>query len=204
VPDPHRDHRESFSDYYDRPVNNALFRWIDLRKIGIIRTNFADLPRGALLLDLGCGSGRIISKVARPGDTALAADIDLTLLSKAHNRGSQPLCVDFDTPLPLADGVVDGAMIIDALEHTEHPRSILDELHRVLRAGGILVVFTPPYDSHTWIAAEKAHNFVTRRRSDHISPFTRESLTYAVGRRFTSFKVGRTNFGLSMYAVAVK
>jgi len=204
VPDTQRQQRESFSDYYDRPFNDALFRWIDVRKIGIIRTTFADLARGAVLLDLGCGSGRIISKVKRPGDIALAGDIDLRLLSNARSRGSQPLAVDFDTDLPLAEGVIDGAMIIDALEHTENPKSILDELYRVLAPGGILVVFTPPYDSHTWIAAEKAHNFITRRRSDHISPFTRESLTYAVGRRFTNFKVGRTNFGLSMYAVAVK
>lgn len=201
-PQPHQ--RESFSDYYDRPINNALFRWIDLRKIALIRSTFAGLARGAVLLDLGCGSGRIISKVTRPGDTALAGDIDLRLLNNARSRGSQPLAVDFDACLPLADGVIDGALIIDALEHTENPKSILDELHRVLAPGGVLVVFTPPYDSHAWIAAEKAHNLITRRRSDHISPFTRESLTHAVGRRFTNFRVGRTNLGLSMYAVAVK
>ena len=196
--------RESFSGYYDRPLNNALFRWIDLRKMGVIRRSFANLPPDSLLLDIGCGSGRIISRIKRPGDIAIAGDIDLTLLRSARDRGAHAVRLDFDIDLPLAGDSLDGALIIDALEHTESPRPILDELHRVLRPGGILVIFTPPYDSHTWIAAEKAHHLITRRRSDHISPFTRESLTYAVGRRFTRYKVGKVNLGLSMYAVAVK
>ncbi len=201
---PQNQQRESFAGYYDRPTYDALFRWIDIRKRTIIRAAFADLPPGAVLFDLGCGSGKILSTISRPGDTAVAGDLDPGLLQRGRDRGISPLCLDFDTTLPLGDGVVDGAMIIDAIEHTESPRHILDELHRVLRPGGTLVVFTPPYDSHTWIAAEKAHNFLTRRRSDHISPFTRESLTYAVGRRFTGFRIGRVNLGLSMYAVAVK
>jgi ubiquinone/menaquinone biosynthesis C-methylase UbiE len=204
VAKPQTQQRESFAGYYDRSVYDALFRWIDIRKRTIIRAAFADLPPGAMLFDLGCGSGKILSAVSRPGDTAIAADLDLNLLQRGRRRGVWALALDFDGCLPIADGGIDGATIIDAIEHTESPRHILDELHRVLRPGGTLVVFTPPYDSHTWIAAEKAHNFLTRRKSDHISPFTRESLTYAVGRRFADFRIGRVNLGLSMYAVAVK
>jgi SAM-dependent methyltransferase len=204
VAKPHPSERESFSGYYDRPVNDALFRWIDLRKISVIKKAFSELPPGAAILDLGCGAGSILARIARPGDTAVAGDLDLHLLGAASRRGSAPLRLDFDADLPFPDDVLHGAMIIDALEHTESPRRIIDELHRVLRAGGVLVVFTPPYDSHTWIAAEKIHNTVTRRRSDHISPFTRESLTYSVGRAFREFTIGRVNLGLSMYAVARK
>ena len=199
-----RPQRESFSGYYDRPAYDALFRWIDLRKIAVIKTAFAELQNGACLFDLGCGSGKILSRITRPGDTAVAADIDLRLLSAARTRETTPVRLDFDTGLPVGDDVLDGALIIDALEHTESPRRIIGELHRVLRPGGTLVIFTPPYDSHTWIAAEKVHNAITRRRSDHISPFTRESLEYAVSRWFDRYRIGRVNLGLSMYAVAVK
>lgn len=197
-------HRESFTDYYDRPVFDLLFRWIDVRKRQVLRKAFSRLPDEALLLDLGSGSGGIPAAISRTGDTTVAGDIDLQLLSTAATRGLAPLCVDFDGVLPVADAVFDGAMIIDAIEHTDDPKRILDELHRVLRPGGVLVVFTPPYDSHAWIAAEAVHNLITRRRSDHIAPFTRESLTYAVGRRFRELEIGRVNLGLSMYAVAVK
>jgi len=204
VAKPRNQQRESFAGYYDRPIYDALFRWIDIRKRTIIREAFADLPPGAVLFDLGCGAGKILSAISRDGDFAIAGDLDVNLLQHGRDRGVSPLCLNFDGTLPLGDDVIDGAMIIDAIEHTESPHHILDELHRVLRPGGTMVVFTPPYDSHSWIAAEKTHNFLTRRRSDHISPFTRESLTYAIGRRFTDFRIGRVNFGLSMYAVAVK
>jgi SAM-dependent methyltransferase len=196
--------RESFSGYYDRPAYDALFRWIDIRKVSVIRKAIAGLDPGARILDLGCGSGKILSRIARPNDTAIAGDIDFSLLQAAQVRGTTPIRTDFDGALPFSDGSLDAALIIDALEHTESPLRIVGELHRVLRAKGILIVFTPPYDSHTWIAAEKLHNTITRRRSDHISPFTRESLTWAVNREFTTFEIGKVNFGLSMYAVAVK
>lgn len=199
-----RPQRESFSGYYDRPAYDALFRWIDIRKISVIRKAIAGLDPGSRILDLGCGSGKILSRIARPNDTAIAGDIDLSLLQGARSRGTTPIRADFDGALPFCDDSLDAALIIDALEHTESPRRIIGELHRVLRPGGTLVVFTPPYDSHTWIAAEKVHNTITRRRSDHISPFTRESLEYAVGRWFDRYRIGRVNLGLSMYAVAVK
>jgi ubiquinone/menaquinone biosynthesis C-methylase UbiE len=199
-----RPQRESFSGYYDRPTYDALFRWIDIRKISVIRNAIAGLDPGARILDLGCGSGKILSRIARPDDTAIAGDIDLSLLQGARARGATPIRTDFDATLPFPDRSLDAALIIDALEHTESPRRIIGELHRVLRPQGILIVFTPPYDSHAWIAAEKVHNTITRRRSDHISPFTRESLEYAVSRWFARYRVGRVNLGLSMYAVAVK
>ena len=199
-----RPQRESFSGYYDRPTYDALFRWIDIRKISVIRKAIAGLDPGARILDLGCGSGKILSRISRPDDTAIAGDIDLSLLQGARSRGATSIRVDFDGTLPFSDASLDAALIIDALEHTESPRRIIGELHRVLRPKGTLIVFTPPYDSHTWITAEKVHNTITRRRSDHISPFTRESLEYAVSRWFDRYRIGRVNLGLSMYAVAVK
>jgi 2-polyprenyl-3-methyl-5-hydroxy-6-metoxy-1,4-benzoquinol methylase len=196
--------RASFSGYYDRPLNTLLFRWIDIRKVGVIRRAFADLPPEARIVDLGCGAGTILARVARTGDLAVAADVDLSLLGRAAGRGTRALRLDFDTTLPVADESFHGALIIDALEHAVSPHRILDELYRLLRPRGVLVVFTPPYDSLTWVAAEGLHNLVTRRTSDHISPFTRESLAWAMTRRFAEVRIGRVNLGLSMYAVAVK
>jgi SAM-dependent methyltransferase len=42
--------------------------------------------------------------------------------------------------LPLDDGQMDAIACISVLEHTEHHRQIVDELHRVLRPGGLLVL----------------------------------------------------------------
>jgi SAM-dependent methyltransferase len=198
------DLRPSFSGYYERPIYRILFRWIDYRKIAVIRRALAAVPESAVLIDVGCGSGRILAQVARPGDLALAAERDLYLLCAARDHGLIPVSADFDAPLPVADGTVNAALMIDAIEHTRQPRQVIDELYRVLRPGGLLVVFTPPYDSVRWILAERFHHLITRRPADHISPFTREALDWAIGTRFEHFRLGRVNSNLSMYAIARK
>jgi SAM-dependent methyltransferase len=198
------DQRPSFSGYYEHPFYRLLFRWIDFRKVHVIRRVLSELPHGAVVVDIGCGLGRILSRVVRPGDTALAADRDFHLAAAARARGLTPVGADFDSPLPFGDGTVDAAMMIDAIEHSENPRRIIDELHRVLRPGGVAIVFTPPHDSVRWILAVRFHHLVTRRPADHIAPFTEESLEWAIGRRFEDFRLGRVNSNLSLYAVARK
>jgi SAM-dependent methyltransferase len=198
------DLRPSFSGYYERPIYRILFRWIDHRKVAVIRRALAALPESAVLIDVGCGSGRILARVARQGDLAVAAERDLNLLCAARDHGLIPVSADFDAPLPVADGTVNAALMIDAIEHTWQPRQVIDELYRVLRPGGLLVVFTPPYDSVRWILAERFHRLITRRPADHVSPFTRESLDWAIGTRFEHFRLGRVNSNLSMYAIARK
>jgi SAM-dependent methyltransferase len=198
------DLRPSFSGYYEHPVYRILFRWIDHRKVAVIRSVLTAFPESAVVIDVGCGSGRILSRVARPGDLAIAAERDVSLLGAARNHGLIPLQTDFDAPLPIADGTVDAALMIDAIEHTQQPQRAIEELYRVLRPGGVAVIFTPPYDSVRWILAERVHHLVTRRPAGHISPFTKESLSWAIGSRFKSFRLGRVNSNLSMYVVARK
>ena len=185
-------------------MNRVLFRWIDHRKVGVIRRELANLPRGAVVIDVGCGSGGILERLALLGNLEVAGDHDLGLLRVAQARGLAPVRFDFDAPLPFSDGSVDAALMIDTIEHTAEPRLALSELHRVLRPGGVAVIFTPPYDSVRWILAERFHSLITRRPADHISPFTRESFVWNLGRCFEDFRIGRVNANLSMWAVARK
>lgn len=196
--------RPSFSEYYERPLYRILFRWIDYRKLAVIRHALATLHPNALLIDVGCGSGQILARVARAGDLACAVDRDLRLLHAAGRRGLQPIRTDFDLQLPFADGSFDAALMIDTIEHAVEPRRALEDVRRILRPGGIVVVFTPPYDSVRWILAERLHRLVTRRQADHISPFTRESLLWVMSTCFEELRIGRANAKLSMYAIGRK
>lgn len=199
--DPDASARPSFSGYYDKPLYRLIFRWIDRRKIATIRAVVDRLPSPAVLLDLGCGSGEILARVARSGDLAIAMELNTELLGWAASRGLTPVCASFDQPLPIADASVDAALMIDAIEHTEHPHHVLRELSRVVRPDGRVVVFTPPYDSVRWILAERFHHVVTRRPADHVAPFTRESLNWAMTRTLDDVTVGRVNWNLTMFAI---
>ena len=172
--------------------------------MNLIRRELASLPRGAIVIDVGCGSGGILERIALPGNIQVAGDHDLRLLRAAQARDLAPVQFDFDATLPFSDGSVDAALMIDTIEHASEPHRALSELYRVLRPGGLAVIFTPPYDSVRWILAERFHFLITRRPADHISPFTRESFVWALGRCFEDFRVGRVNANLSMWAVARK
>lgn len=172
--------------------------------MSVIRRVLTALDGPALLIDVGCGSGRILARATRPGDLAVAADKDLRLLRVAGARGLQPVRIDFDLPLPFSDGSFDAALMIDTIEHAVEPRRALLDIRRILRPGGIAILFTPPYDSVRWTLAERFHRFVTRRPADHISPFTRESLDWAMSCCFDDHRLGRVNWNLSMYAIGRK
>ena len=196
--------RPSFSDYYGLPKYQNLFRWIDHRKVHIIQRELATLEPGATVVDLGCGAGSILARTRRDHDFAVAADHDPVLLATAKLTGSKAVLLDLDADLPLASSSIDVVLCTDVIEHVVEPGKALTEMNRVLRPGGTVIVFTPPYDSALWNIAEWLHRLITRRPADHISPFTRESLGWWIGRYFVDCRLGRVNWNLSMYAIARK
>ncbi len=194
--------RARFDDYYRSRRNAFLFRWLDLAKLRVIRRALAPLGRAAVVVDLGAGAGGIAFGLRRAGfERVLCLDHDPALLGMCRQRGLAAAAADLERPLPLASGGVDGLVMVDVVEHLEELRLLVAEVRRVLRPGGVGVVFTPPYDSARWVLAERAHRLLTRRWADHVSPCTEESLRHLLGRHFAEARLGRTNFGLSMYAV---
>lgn len=190
--------RETFSEYYQSRRNQALFRWIDRRKVAVLEQAFAPLVETELIVDIGAGSGRIAARLGRP---VLCLDKEPALLAQCQERGLRALQADLEGRLPVGDGEAGGVLMIDAIEHVVEPRRVMSEIRRITRPGGVVVLFTPPYDSIPWLLAERFHHFVTRRKADHISPFTGESFEFLVASFFRDYRLGRTNFGLSMYAV---
>lgn len=194
--------RPRFDDYYRSPSNSVMFRWIDRAKVRVIRRALAPLGPGAAVLDLGAGGGSIPASLRRSGvEGIVCLDHDLALLELCRGRGLAVAAADLERRIPVPDHGVDGVVMVDVIEHMEHPRRVMAEVRRVLRPGGIGVIFTPPYDSIRWLLAERAFRAITGRDLDHISPFTAESFRYLVNQHFTAVRFGRTNFNLSMYAV---
>lgn len=108
----------------------------DFRK-GILEV--AALP---MVLDLG--TTQRFRKELQPFESAFRGNY-LALDYRAQCAfGDRNVDVDGDIQaLPFSRDSVDGALCIEVLEHIPNPQLAIDEIHRVLRKGGLLLLTTP-------------------------------------------------------------
>lgn len=95
------------------------------------------------VLDLACGAGRHVAHLREAGLRAFGLDLSPTLLRVAHGQGLP--CVRGDMrEIPAADGAV--AMVTSFFtsfgyfDEPEDDARVLEEVHRVLRPGGVFAV----------------------------------------------------------------
>jgi SAM-dependent methyltransferase len=129
------------------------------------------LPRGARILDAGCGSGRVLDELARFGDV-VGVDLSPSAVAAAWARGHSVAKARVEE-LPFDDATFDLVTCLDVIEHTPDDVRALRELVRVTRPGGHLLVTAPAYQS-LW----SAHDV----RNEHYRRYRRGSLRDAAGR----------------------
>jgi SAM-dependent methyltransferase len=144
------------------------------------------------VLDVGCGSSHIIGSLV-PGSVAL--DILINKLRFAR-RFKVPLVRGSGFTLPFPDASFPCVLCSQVIEHVPMAGvtpSILDELCRVLKPGGRLVLGTPDYDRWEWVYIEKAYGFFAPGgyADEHISHYTREGLLAEFARRGFTYEATR-------------
>lgn len=99
--------------------------------------------QGELVLELGCGPGWFSGRLARATPAGLVlADLQPEMLARARRRapGAPALATDAGR-LPLRSGSVDAVVLAAVLGELPAPIPVLQEVVRVLRADGRLIVF---------------------------------------------------------------
>lgn len=103
---------------------------------------------GGVLVDVGCGSGRLWSFV---GDrqAALCDRINRYLGVDVIRYEGLPEAIEFipfdldSGKVSLADGTADIVCAVEVIEHLENPRAFVRELVRLAKPGGFVIVTTP-------------------------------------------------------------
>ncbi len=103
-------------------------------------------PRsGELILDAGCGSGIFTRPFIEAGVDVVGLDVSEPMLRYARHalprESFYPLMGDMRA-LPFPDAVFDRSVSVTALEFIEEAQTAVDELFRVTRSGGSVVVAT--------------------------------------------------------------
>ena len=133
-------------------LGNPSFVWRagQERRLEMIRRYVA--LENASVLDIGCGLGAYVRAFSRYTDRAFGLDIDAKRVEHGVDEGLHRLVAGVGESLPFADGVFDGILLNEVLEHVRNDRETLREALRVLRPGGRIVIFVPnrfyPFETH--------------------------------------------------------
>lgn len=102
---------------------------------------------GRALLDVACGEGYGSALLARDAARVTGIDVSQQAIDHAQRTYAGVTNLEFVrascTGLPLADASVDVAVSFETLEHIEGQARFLDELARVLRPAGTLLLSCP-------------------------------------------------------------
>ncbi len=101
------------------------------------RSLLQTLPAGSVILDLGCGDGSHLELLAT-GGFAVGADTSLPALRRAV--ATSPVVAAEGEHLPFSAETFDLVYVSHVLHHAADPRALLDEVRRVLRPGGKLML----------------------------------------------------------------
>ncbi|NTV58519.1 MAG: class I SAM-dependent methyltransferase, partial [Deltaproteobacteria bacterium] len=101
--------------------------------------------RGEFILDAGCGTGVFTSDFLEADTKGVGLELSNPMLIRAtvKNRGRRFLPVQGDMRnLPFAEAVFDKAVSVTAIEFIEEAKVAVEEMFRVTKPGGIIVIAT--------------------------------------------------------------
>lgn len=95
------------------------------------------------VLDLGCFTGVLGKKLIQNGNQVYGVDISKQALEKAKENGLIVKLADLEEKLPYKNNTFDAVVAAEVLEHIRDTDLFLEEIKRVLKPQGFLVLSTP-------------------------------------------------------------
>lgn len=126
---------DDFSRHYDAPRGAGYHALID----DLTWRALAPFVAGREVLEAGCGSGLVLSRIRESARRAVGLDLSRGMLSGARRRGLTVVQGSL-TALPFADASFDTVCSFKVLAHIPNIDRALSELSRVTRPGGHLVL----------------------------------------------------------------
>ena len=124
-----------------------------LAEIAVV-TDLLDPQPGDQILEVGCGSGALLSRlIAHGSGHVVGVDWLRTSLDLARQRSSRARLLQGDAcALPFSEERFDKVIAQHLIEHFEDPKQVLTEWRRVLKPHGVLVIVTPniAYPRQEW------------------------------------------------------
>jgi ubiquinone/menaquinone biosynthesis C-methylase UbiE len=161
----------------------------------------AGIPRGGVVVDVGCGTGRALPALRQAvglDGAVIAADLTPEMLDAARPKATAAcaaLVMADARRLPFADSSADALFAAGLMNHLPDPEAGLGELARVAGPGGLLILFHPA--GRAALAARHGRT-VTEDEPLSAGPLSRSTL--ATGWRLATYDDAADHF----FALAVR
>ncbi|MBE7447792.1 MAG: class I SAM-dependent methyltransferase [Kofleriaceae bacterium] len=126
-----RSYYDEFAGWYERERGKGYHRMLDDLEVGLVERYGA----GQDVLEVGCGTGLILERVAGFARRAVGVDLSAGMLARAQARGLD-VVQGSATHLPVRDGAFDVACSFKVLAHVADIERAMRELARVVKPGG--------------------------------------------------------------------
>ena len=158
--------QQAAADYFGRTAEN----WDDVRGLHYPAQEVEDALLSAagsgpfsLMVDLGTGTGRMISLFANRVQRAEGIDLSHQMLTIARSNLEQAQVVNASvrhgdvTAPPFDDGVADLVIIHQVLHYLDRPERVISEASRILKPGGRLLVVDFAPHSQEFLRTQHEH-----------------------------------------------
>ena len=129
-----RAYYDEFAGWYERERHLPYHRMLDDLEVELV----ARYATGKSVLEVGCGTGLILDRVAQFAASARGIDLSGGMLARACTRGLS-VAQASATALPIASESIDVAYSFKVLAHVPDITGALGEMARVVRPGGVVL-----------------------------------------------------------------
>ncbi len=125
---------DRWAPQYDWLFPSVVYQAIHLRML-----EYVQLPSAAQILDLGCGTGKLLNRLAQhdPTLTGTGLDFSAEMIHQARQKSTAPERLTYvegrSDDLPFADQQFDAVFCSISLLHYPSPAAVLAEVYRVLK-----------------------------------------------------------------------
>ncbi len=170
------------NDLYQESFEQETYYWWHIAKQKLVSAFLKKYlkEKRIRVLDIGCGTGGMLNSLKT---LAFVCGVDKseTALKFAKKRGLKNLIKhDFaKNRLPIKDSSYHAVLALDVLEHLKNPDFVLEEISRILKPGGILIVIVPAY-KFLWSYWDEVLGHYTRYSKKEIASLLEKEGYYSM------------------------
>lgn len=133
--------RKGLKAFYEKEGERSALSCVSSDPVIAPYLDIAKIGQSQLVLDVGCGDGYLLNKI-KERSAAFGIELSSTRARRAKKKGIEIIVADAEA-LPLVECCFDTCFCVEVLEHIPKPARVIQELARVLKPSGALIIVVP-------------------------------------------------------------